>query len=136
MAAVILFSGLQGAASDKLRSVKIMPVSEVPLEKVEMAGAVGCSYRVAVSARDGAPNFAMRIFEVAPGGNTPLHHHPYEHEIYVMEGQGTVWRDGREVAIKPGDVLYIPADEQHQFKNAGSGAFKFMCLIPGQFQKC
>ncbi len=101
-----------------------------------MPGAAGCAYRVALSAKDGAPNFAMRFFEVNPGGNTPLHNHPYEHEIYVMEGAGTVWRDGREVAIKPGDVLFIPADEKHQFKNTGSSTFKFMCLIPAQFQKC
>ena len=101
-----------------------------------MPGANGCAYRVAVSARDGAPNFAMRIFEVAPGGNTPLHEHPYEHEIYVIEGQGTIWRDGAEVAIQPGDILFVPPDERHQFKNTGGGVFKFMCLIPAQFQKC
>jgi quercetin dioxygenase-like cupin family protein len=116
--------------------VKIIPITDVPLEKVTMPGAVGCEYRVAVSSRDGAPTFAMRIFEVAPGGNTPLHQHPYEHEIYVMEGAGTVWRNGQEVPIQPGDVLFIPADEQHQFKNTGTGHFKFMCLIPAQFQKC
>ena len=116
--------------------MKIANVSQVPLEKVEMSGAVGCAYRVAISGRDGAPNFAMRIFEVAPGGNTPLHQHPYEHEIYVIDGAGTIWRDGQEVPIQPGDVLYIPADERHQFKNTGGGTFKFMCLIPAKFQKC
>ena len=116
--------------------MKITSVSQVALEKVEMPGAVGCAYRVAVSAKDGAPNFAMRFFEVAAGGNTPLHQHPYEHEVFVMEGQGTVWRDGQAVPLKSGDVLFIPADEQHQFKNVGAGTFKFMCLIPAQFQKC
>jgi quercetin dioxygenase-like cupin family protein len=40
------------------------------------------------------------------------------------------------VLIKPGDVLYIPADEQHQFKNAAEKPFKFVCLIPAKFQKC
>ncbi len=116
--------------------MKITNLKDIPAEKVEMDGVKDCQYQVAVSMRDGAPNFAMRIFEVAPGGNTPHHHHPYEHEIYVMEGQGTVWRDGQEVPIKPGDVLYIPADEKHQFKNAGNQPFKFMCLIPAKFQKC
>ena len=116
--------------------MKIIPVDQVPLETVTMPGAVDCAYRVAVSARDGAPTFAMRFFEVAPGGNTPLHQHPYEHEIYITEGAGTVWRDGQEVPISPGNVLFIPADEKHQFKNTGSQAFKFMCLIPAQFQKC
>jgi quercetin dioxygenase-like cupin family protein len=116
--------------------MKIVHVNEVPSEKVEMDGVKDCHYKVAVSKRDGAPTFAMRIFDVAPGGHTPLHHHPYEHEVYVMEGKGTVWRDGQEVSIGPGTVLFIPADEQHQFKNAGAGSFKFMCLIPAQFQKC
>jgi quercetin dioxygenase-like cupin family protein len=116
--------------------MKITNINQVPLETVEMPGAEGCSYRVAISKRDGAPNFAMRVFEVAPGGHTPLHQHPYEHEVLIMEGQGTVWREGREVALHPGDVLFVPADEQHQFKNAGNGTLKFMCLIPAQFQKC
>jgi quercetin dioxygenase-like cupin family protein len=116
--------------------VKITNLKDIPAEKVEMDGVKDCQYQVAISARDGAPSMAMRFFEVAPAGNTPLHHHPYEHEIYVLEGTGTVWRDGREVSLRPGDVLYIPADEKHQFKNAGSQPFKFMCLIPSKFQKC
>ena len=116
--------------------MKIIAVSDVPLEKVEMPGAAGCSYRVAVSRRDGAPNFAMRVFEVADGGNTPLHQHPYEHEVFILEGTGTVWRDGKEVTLKPGDILFVPADERHQFKNTGTGLLKFICLIPAEFQKC
>jgi quercetin dioxygenase-like cupin family protein len=116
--------------------MKITNLNEISADNVEMDGAKECKVQLAVTPRDGAPNFAMRVFEVAPGGHTPHHRHPYEHEIYVMEGTGTVWRDGREVPIKPGDVLYIPADEQHQFKNAGGKPFKFMCLIPAKFQKC
>ena len=77
----------------------------------------------------------MRVFEVAPGGHTPLHQHPYEHEVFILDGTGTIWREGNEVAIKSSDVLFIPADEQHQFKNTGSQPFKFMCLIPAEFQK-
>ena len=100
--------------------MKIASLTQIPAEKVEMDGAKDCQIKLAVTQRDGAPNFAMRVFEIAPGGHTPLHHHPYEHEIHVMEGQGTVWRE----------------DEQHQFKNAAEKPFKFMCLIPAKFQKC
>src|SRR5664280_1856696 len=126
---------LRQAQHDKQRSyVKIANVQQIPAEKVEMDGAKDCKVQLAVTSRDGAPNFAMRIFEVAPGGHTPLHHHPYEHKIYVMEGRGTIWRAGQEEPINPGDVLYIPADEQHQFKNADDQPFKFMCLIPAKFQ--
>ena len=116
--------------------MKITNLKDIPAEKVEMDGVKDCQYQVAITSRDGAPSMAMRFFEVAPGGNTPLHNHPYEHEIYITEGAGTVWRDGQEVPLKPGDVLYIPSDEKHQFKNAGPQSFKFMCLIPAKFQKC
>ena len=116
--------------------MKITNLKDIPAEKVEMDGVKDCRYQVALSARDGELSMAMRFFEVAPAGNTPLHNHPYEHEIYILEGTGTVWRDGQEVALKPGDVLYIPSDEKHQFKNAGNKPLKFMCLIPAKFQKC
>lgn len=115
--------------------MKITHVHQIPLEPIEMPGAAGCAYRVAISQRDGAPNFAMRVFEIAAGGHTPLHQHPYEHEVFILEGCGTVWRDGNEVALKPGDVLFIPPDEKHQFKNTGRSLLKFICLIPAQFQK-
>ena len=36
--------------------------------------------RVVVGKADGADNFCMRIFELAPGGYTPRHAHPWEHE--------------------------------------------------------
>ena len=116
--------------------MKITNLKDIPAEKIEMDGVKDCQYQVAISSRDGAPSMAMRFFEIAPGGNTPLHNHPYEHEIYIIEGAGAVWRDGKDVSLNPGDVLYIPSDEKHQFKNAGTQPFKFMCLIPSKFQKC
>lgn len=116
--------------------MKIENLQRMQSEAVQMDGAKDCRIKLAITPRDGAPNFAMRVFEVAPGGHTPLHEHPYEHEIFVMAGRGSVWRDGQEVALQPGDVLYIPADERHQFKNAGDSPFQFMCLIPARFQKC
>ncbi|MBL9124228.1 MAG: hypothetical protein JNG90_11390, partial [Planctomycetaceae bacterium] len=64
--------------------------AETPAEPVVMPGAQGCTVRWLVGARDQAPNFAMRQFEVEPGGFTPRHQHPYEHEVYVLEGQGVV----------------------------------------------
>jgi len=44
----------------------------------------------------GAPNFAMRLFEISPRGFSPLHTHAWEHEIFVLEGNGSVF-DGKNV---------------------------------------
>jgi quercetin dioxygenase-like cupin family protein len=49
--------------------------------------------------------------------------------VYVVEGAGTVFLEGKENPIKQGDVVYVPADQEHQFK-AGTGGMRFLCLVP------
>ena len=72
----------------------------------------------------------MRQFVVAPGGHTPRHSHPYEHEVYVLEGEGEVVEGDRPHALAAGDFVLIKPDEIHQFRNTGGGQLKFLCLIP------
>ena len=110
--------------------MKISNNQEVEQKEVVMEGASGCTVRWLVGEPDGAPNFAMRQFEVQPGGHTPRHHHPYEHEIFVLEGNGEVFEGDTPHPLKAGDVVLIKPDEVHQFKNTGATPFKFICLIP------
>ena len=72
----------------------------------------------------------MRQFEVAPGGFTPRHSHPYEHEVFVLEGEGEVFEGPKPHRLGAGDVVFVKPDEVHQFRNTGSGPLKFLCLIP------
>jgi quercetin dioxygenase-like cupin family protein len=104
--------------------------TEIDQNTVEMPGAEGCKVRWLIGTSDGAPNFSMRQFEVEKGGYTPKHSHPYEHEVYVLEGIGTVLEGDTEHEIKSGDVLFVRPDEVHQFKNAGDMPLRFLCLIP------
>jgi quercetin dioxygenase-like cupin family protein len=78
----------------------------------------------------GAKNFAMRLFEMEPGGYSPLHSHPWEHEVFILEGEGLVVGEGKEKRFRPGDVIFIPPNEKHQFKNSDEKTVKFLCLIP------
>lgn len=100
-----------------------------------MKGAKGVAMRVLVGRQDGAPNFAMREFQVEPGGQTPHHQHNYEHQVLILQGQGQV-KDGDAAIARPitaGDVLYIPANELHQFVNTSDELLKFVCLVPSKF---
>jgi len=110
--------------------MKVSHYEQVAMQPVEMEGAVGCSVRWLVSRADGAPNFAMRQFEVAAGGHTPKHTHPYEHEVFVLEGAGVVLEGDVEYPLRAGDVVFVNPDEIHQFRNTGSGPLKFLCLVP------
>jgi len=110
--------------------MKVNHFEEVEQKDVDMPGSSGCKVRWLVGKSDGAENFSMRQFEVGVGGFTPRHSHPYEHEVFVLEGQGTVLENETVHEIKPGDVLYVCPDEIHQFKNTGDSTLKFLCLIP------
>jgi quercetin dioxygenase-like cupin family protein len=78
----------------------------------------------------GAENFAMRMFEMDAGGNSPFHSHPWEHEVFILEGEGLAVGEGEERNFRAGDVLFIPSNEKHQLKNNGEKTVKFLCLIP------
>jgi len=86
--------------------------------------------RVVIGKNDGAQNFCMRIFEMGPGGNTPKHAHPWEHEVFIHAGVGEVYGNGKWNPISSGHVLFIPPDEEHQLRNTGKELFVFACVIP------
>ena len=79
----------------------------------------------------GANNFAMRRIEIKPGLSVPLHNHPEEHEIYILEGNGKFYNDkGEEEIGSQGDFLYISPNENHGIENIGKDSLIFLCLIP------
>jgi quercetin dioxygenase-like cupin family protein len=105
--------------------------ADVPAETVE-EGAEGVTIRWVITEADGAPNFAMRHFTLAPGGHTPHHSHGWEHEVFVLGGHGKVGGPRGETTIVPGTVILIPPHEEHHFVNDGDGLLTFLCLVPHQ----
>jgi quercetin dioxygenase-like cupin family protein len=79
---------------------------------------------------DGAENFAMRLFELEPGGHTPLHCHPHEHEVFVVEGHGMVVCEGESFPIGSEDAILVPGGKEHCFQNTSDAPLRFLCLIP------
>jgi len=90
----------------------------------------GVTLRVVISEDDGAPNFIMRVFEVEPGASTPWHIHDWEHEVFVLAGEGQAVAAGGSTPIGPGSVVFVAPGDQHQFVNSGSDVLRFICCIP------
>jgi len=90
----------------------------------------GIEKRVVIGAREGAPTFVMRVFDVAPGKSTLYHSHDWEHEGLVLAGEGAVLGENGECRLKPGDVFFIAPDEKHCLKAGGRSSLRFMCLVP------
>ncbi|GAB4386463.1 MAG: cupin domain-containing protein [Phycisphaerales bacterium] len=108
----------------------IRNIEQTQRTPVQMEGVQGASMAVMVGREDGAPNFALRQFEIEPGGHTPRHSHDYEHEVYVVSGRGEVLLEGAYRPIRSGDVIYVPAEQEHQFRAASDEALRFLCIVP------
>ncbi|MBN2283267.1 MAG: cupin domain-containing protein [Deltaproteobacteria bacterium] len=91
----------------------------------------GFRKRVVIGQNEGAPNFIMRVFDVEPGFSSPFHEHFWEHEIFVVSGEGYI-RNGQEedLPLGAGDTIFVPPYEKHCMVNKGSDIFRFVCLIP------
>ncbi len=108
----------------------VVHYSEIPAKKFGDE-APGTSIRVLLSdEKDGAPVYNMRMLEVEPGGNTPKHTHPYEHENYILEGRGEVLIGEQVYELKPGYVILVPPGVLHQYRNTGDTLLRFLCSVP------
>jgi quercetin dioxygenase-like cupin family protein len=111
--------------------MKLKKTKDVKPEKVTAYGSTGTSIQWLWGKDDGVPHFTLRRFKILPNGKIGLHNHPEEHEIFILEGEGVVFNDsGYELQVVPQDVLYVPANELHGYRNTSEKEFVFLCTIP------
>ena len=110
--------------------LKHVHYTDVELEIPKEEGTKDLKVRWLISKKDGAENFAMRLFEIQPGGYSPLHQHDWEHEVFILEGNGHANDGKNKKSFKEGDVFFIKPMEWHQLINTGKKTLKFLCLIP------
>ncbi len=94
--------------------------------------AKGVAARVVIGRKDGAENFFMRVFEIAPGGSTPKHRHDWEHEMFIHSGEGELHMNGQCTPLRSGNVVFVPGNEEHQIKNSSGELFTMVCLVPSK----
>ena len=114
-----------------MADLKITKAKSIPEEKVTAAGAERVTIRWLISHEDGAENFHLRLFTVARGGKTPLHTHTWEHEVYVLAGEGILVYEGEEYPFSREDVIFVPGAKEHSFINTGKANLEFLCIVPG-----
>ncbi len=112
--------------------MKISHYTEIEEKPVEDANVSGVSRRILISAKDNAPNFTMRLFHVEPDGFTYHHSHDFEHEIFVIEGEGEVATSNETKPFKSGYAIFVEPGEVHQFRNTGKKRLSFLCLVPNR----
>ena len=79
---------------------------------------------------EGSENFAVRHCEIGSGEYSPYHSHSWEHEIFVLEGEGLAIGKKGSKPIVVGNSISIPGDEIHQIKNPNYKPLRILCIIP------
>ena len=113
------------------RSIDAEAVVKRSDEVSSSAVAVGRATEVQVllGPADGAPNFALRRFNMGEGGGMPRHTNLVEHEQYVLTGRARVIVGETEHLVEAGNALYIPAGVPHSY-NVLEAPFSFLCIVP------
>lgn len=72
------------------------------------------------------PRTDFGVVRLRPGDSAGNHYHAQIEETFVvLEGEATVWLDGREKhSIRAGDIFQMEPGDQHYFVNETDGDFR------------
>ena len=87
--------------------------------------------QIVVGPDDGARNFAMRVFQLAPGASSNEEEHPHDHGVLIMPGRARVLLGQETHEVGPGDVVWVSPNERHRFDCVGPEMLQFLCVVPG-----
>ena len=73
--------------------------------------------------------FALRYFELKPGGFTSLEQHFHAHVVIAVTGKGVLQFDDTVTHLRPHDIAYLAPRTPHQLRNESDEAFGFYCIV-------
>ena len=71
----------------------------------------------------------LRYFEMAAGGYSTLERHEHVHAVMILRGHGHCLLGDKVQAVKPFDLISIPAWTWHQFRATGNEKLGFLCMV-------
>ncbi|MEW6725626.1 cupin domain-containing protein [Desulforudis sp. 1088] len=110
-------------------------VRDIKAVRLEAPGMANAVKQTLVGPGHGWQGWVMRLFTLNEGGYSPRHTHPWPHINYIVSGRGTLFMAGREHALEPGSVAYVPGGVEHQFRNSGEQDLSFICIVPEEGDK-
>jgi quercetin dioxygenase-like cupin family protein len=91
-------------------------------------GLVGDTYTILLTGRDTAGRYSLIDMYVPPGGGPPPHRHDFEESFTVLEGEIEATFRGISSIIRAGQVINIPANAPHQFRNISEQPARLLCI--------
>ena len=105
--------------------------SDVVVDDLSKEGACNVRVRYLIDKRKDSNHFSLRLHTVEKNGHTPLDQHEYEHQVYILRGQGFLKEEKSGPALRDlreGDSIFIPSNAVHQFMNERDEPLVFLCV--------
>lgn len=99
--------------------------------------AVYSSQKMAKATIFESPRLLVGLNAFEPGQEHVLHSHAGQDKVYlVVEGNGLFLLDGRELTMRPGDLLVAPEGVAHGVRNTGAARLLVLAILaPAPHQK-
>ncbi|TDO15542.1 quercetin 2,3-dioxygenase [Bacillus subtilis] len=92
-------------------------------------------HRIVAAQKNTDGQFIVVSSEGPKGDRIVDHYHEHHTEtFYCLEGQMTMWADGQEIQLNPGDFLHVPAHTVHSYRLDSHYTKMVGVLVPGLFE--
>ena len=100
--------------------MKVVRTGDLPRESAESPLFVGKVFRQLIVDPAESKSFNFSIVNFSAGSRNKFHQHTSDQILIVTEGTGVVATDAEERTVTVGDVILIPAGENHWHGAPGS----------------
>jgi len=133
-----------------MEAIKATDVTAVKIHKFPYKGTLldvkGISVRWLSKFGDdghGYPDYGLRLFTAAPGGEIPIHNHFYHQTMYILSGSFECWKFdvqtdqlAEKVICPAATSIYIPSMEPHGMRNLSqTEEATFLCCICNVYEE-
>jgi quercetin dioxygenase-like cupin family protein len=77
-------------------------------------------------------DITLILEEIAPGDRIPLHTHPINEVIVILEGAPEVTLGDETRELGPGGVVFIPAGTPHRTRNGTTATVRLHAMFPAE----
>ena len=109
--------------------MKVVRVAQVAKEPQDSSLFTGPVTMQPVVGTELSKRFLIKQVNFSRGVRNKFHTHNIEQVLIVTEGKGIVATDKEEIAISPGDIVFIPAGEKHWHGAAKGATFSHLYVM-------
>ncbi|HET8870774.1 MAG TPA: cupin domain-containing protein [Aquabacterium sp.] len=89
----------------------------------------GVAHLTRASQHDGLSSLSIWHQHLAPGAQTPVHHHDCDEVVMCAAGTGEVRSKGQIESFGPHSTIILPAHCEHQISNTGATPLEIIGVL-------